>query len=185
MGGVGLGLLSMLWAAVSLILILFVMAISVLSFASWLRLMGFYGAPTWGNIFEPWRVAFDEISSWWAALSSMGRQNPSSDAQVTPPGAENAAEDRLFGIPGSGAQMEGVLTDEEAFGTYYEELGVPLNAPNWEIRKAYRRLAKKCHPDRNPSRRTWAEARMKRINEAYQTLIDPELRKQYDLNMGG
>ncbi|WP_448587859.1 molecular chaperone DnaJ [Thermocrinis sp.] len=61
---------------------------------------------------------------------------------------------------------------------YYEVLGVSRNATQEEIKKAYRRLARKYHPDFNkdPS----AEEKFKEINEAYQVLSDPEKRKLYD-----
>ena len=61
---------------------------------------------------------------------------------------------------------------------YYEILGVPRNATLDEIKKAYRELALKYHPDRNKSKE--AEEKFKEINEAYAVLSDPEKRKQYD-----
>jgi molecular chaperone DnaJ len=64
---------------------------------------------------------------------------------------------------------------------YYEILGVPRNASEEEIRKAYRQLAKKYHPDANPNDRKRAEEKFKEINEAYQVLIDPQKRKLYDM----
>src|SRR5581483_5518032 len=63
---------------------------------------------------------------------------------------------------------------------YYEVLGVSRTATEEEIKKAYRKLALKWHPDRNPEARREAEERFKEISEAYQVLSDPERRAQYD-----
>ena len=62
---------------------------------------------------------------------------------------------------------------------YYRVLGVSDKAPEAEIKKAYRRLAKKYHPDANPSDDSAAE-RFKEIGEAYGVLSDPAQRKKYD-----
>jgi len=66
------------------------------------------------------------------------------------------------------------------FRDYYKTLGVERNASAADIKSAYRRLARKHHPDVNPNNKE-AEATFKQINEAYQVLSDPEKRKKYDL----
>ncbi|MBE5937758.1 MAG: molecular chaperone DnaJ [Lachnospiraceae bacterium] len=62
---------------------------------------------------------------------------------------------------------------------YYEVLGVAKNATDAELKKAYRAVAKKNHPDMNPGDKE-AEARFKEASEAYAVLSDPDKRRQYD-----
>lgn len=62
---------------------------------------------------------------------------------------------------------------------YYKTLGVSKDAGQNEIKKAYRKLAVKYHPDRNPDDKS-AEEKFKEVTEAYEVLVDPEKRKKYD-----
>jgi curved DNA-binding protein len=64
------------------------------------------------------------------------------------------------------------------FKDYYAELGVARDATAADIKKAFRKLARKYHPD--VSKEADAEARMKEVNEAYAVLSDPEKRAAYD-----
>src|SRR5208283_3221059 len=62
---------------------------------------------------------------------------------------------------------------------YYQVLGVPRGASEEEIKKAYRKLARKYHPDLNPGNKE-AEAKFKDLSEANEVLTDPQKRKNYD-----
>src|SRR5581483_7353732 len=66
---------------------------------------------------------------------------------------------------------------------YYATLGVEKKASPEEIKKAYRKLARRYHPDRNPGDKA-AEAKFKEISQAHDVLSDPEKRKQYDSGSG-
>ena len=62
---------------------------------------------------------------------------------------------------------------------YYESLGIQKGASDDEIKKAFRKMAMKYHPDRNQGDKE-AEEKFKEVNEAYQVLTDPEKKAQYD-----
>src|SRR6202008_4139607 len=62
---------------------------------------------------------------------------------------------------------------------YYEVLGLSRGASEQDIKAAFRRLAKDCHPDRNPGEKS-AEQKFKDLNEAHETLRDPQKRAAYD-----
>lgn len=67
------------------------------------------------------------------------------------------------------------------FKDYYAILGVPKNAAQKDVKSAYRKLARKWHPDANPQNAKEAEEKFKEISEAYEVLGDAEKRKKYDL----
>ncbi|KAI9490888.1 X-domain of DnaJ-containing-domain-containing protein [Zychaea mexicana] len=70
-------------------------------------------------------------------------------------------------------------TDENPIDTsYYDLLGVPVNATSLQVKKAFRKLAIVYHPDKNKSEE--AEEKFKEISEAYQVLMDPQLRAHYN-----
>src|SRR5215510_11686837 len=62
----------------------------------------------------------------------------------------------------------------------YKVLGVQRDASEEDVRKAYRKLAKELHPDLNPSNRTAAEERFKKVSAAYEIVGDATKRGQYD-----
>ncbi|TFK51506.1 DnaJ-domain-containing protein [Heliocybe sulcata] len=84
------------------------------------------------------------------------------------------------GRSGGGRRGRKIGTQEKPLETrYYDIMNVPVDATTEDIKKAYRRLAIKLHPDKNPNDPE-AEERFKELAIAYQTLSDPELRKKYN-----
>ena len=73
-----------------------------------------------------------------------------------------------------------IIIKAEEKEDYYEILGIKKDATEAEIKKAYRKLALKWHPDKNPNNREEAEEKFKKINEAYSVLSDKNKRNQYD-----
>lgn len=67
------------------------------------------------------------------------------------------------------------------YKNYYDVLGIPKNSPEKDIKSAYRKLARKWHPDANPDSVQAAEEKFKEVQEAYEVLGDSEKRKKYDM----
>ena len=82
---------------------------------------------------------------------------------------------RAAAAPGAGARRQGIVTTRD----YYEVLGVARDAGDAEIKKAYRKLALKYHPDRNAGD-AGAEEKFKEAAEAYAVLAEPDKRARYD-----
>jgi len=68
-----------------------------------------------------------------------------------------------------------------SYKNYYDILGVPKTSPEKDIKSAYRKLARKWHPDANPDNPRQAEEKFKDIQEAYEVLGDPEKRRKYNV----
>eukprot|EP00755_Sulcionema_specki_P024644 Sspe_Gene.15147::Locus_5258_Transcript_1_1_Confidence_1.000_Length_1315::g.15147::m.15147 len=77
---------------------------------------------------------------------------------------------------------EGIVVGRWEMKSHYEVLGVSPKAAKGDIRKAYHRLAREYHPDRNPDLAE-AEVLFKKVQEAHETLIDDKLRAEYDLEL--
>ncbi|KAF9242843.1 DnaJ-domain-containing protein [Melanogaster broomeanus] len=101
-----------------------------------------------------------------------------------PPGIPNASTSQtpngLNSSSAGGRKGRKIGTQEKPLETgYYDILGVSIDATTEDVKKAYRRLAIKHHPDKNPDD-PHAEDRFKEIAIAYQTLSDPDLRRKYN-----
>ncbi|MBL0049698.1 MAG: J domain-containing protein [Bacteroidetes bacterium] len=77
------------------------------------------------------------------------------------------------------SEADATNSTSEKFTDWYEILDVEIDADPIEIKKAYRKAAKKYHPDKNPGNKE-AEEKFKKAAEAYDILSDPEKRKEYD-----
>lgn len=91
----------------------------------------------------------------------------------------SGCSDRICGSPFFGLPMKWRVINMSGKRDYYEVLGVSRNADDAQIKKAYRKLAKKYHPDTNAGDAA-AEQKFKEVTEAYTVLSDKEKRKMYD-----
>ncbi|KAH8833825.1 DnaJ-domain-containing protein [Flagelloscypha sp. PMI_526] len=111
-------------------------------------------------------------------IPSTSGSNYATSAGASSSSAGNNKSNSSASLPKSKGRKIG--TQERPLETgYYDLLGVPVTATTDEVKKAYRRLAIKHHPDKNPDD-PHAEERFKEIAIAYQTLSDPALRKKYN-----
>ncbi|CAE6446757.1 unnamed protein product [Rhizoctonia solani] len=130
-------------------------------------------AALWGERGDLWR----ERQSLWEERAIITHQSDSTQNEASPAASSSK---RASGTGTPQPRKRKIGTQERPLETaYYEILGVEVTATSDDIKKAYRRLAIKHHPDKNrddPS----AEETFKQISVAYQVLSDPELRKKYN-----
>ncbi|XP_020570841.1 dnaJ homolog subfamily B member 3-like [Phalaenopsis equestris] len=81
---------------------------------------------------------------------------------------------------GTGTESSSNRRSSTMGADYYNILQVDRNAKDDDLKKAYRKLAMKWHPDKNPNNKKEAEAKFKQISEAYEVLSDPQKRAVYD-----
>lgn len=107
----------------------------------------------------------------------------STTAQAEPPKTASSSKKAGTGTTssgGGGSSKRKIGTDDRPLETdYYDLLGLPITCTSEEVKKAYRRLAIKYHPDKNPDDPTAAD-KFKEIAVAYTTLSDPQLRHKYN-----
>eukprot|EP01062_Namystynia_karyoxenos_P061693 TRINITY_DN5410_c0_g3_i1.p1 TRINITY_DN5410_c0_g3~~TRINITY_DN5410_c0_g3_i1.p1 ORF type:complete len:316 (+),score=75.63 TRINITY_DN5410_c0_g3_i1:77-949(+) len=118
-----------------------------------------------------------------AAVAAAGRE-PAAAAAAAARGACPAAAAPRRAAPPAGPARRALPRQRryssEPFPDAYQTLGVDRKASHDEIKKAYRTLAMRWHPDRNQDNRAEAERKFKAISEAYSVLSDPQQRQQYD-----
>eukprot|EP00212_Chloropicon_laureae_P001235 CAMPEP_0198458024 /NCGR_PEP_ID=MMETSP1453-20131121/33275_1 /TAXON_ID=1461543 ORGANISM="Unidentified sp., Strain RCC701" /NCGR_SAMPLE_ID=MMETSP1453 /ASSEMBLY_ACC=CAM_ASM_001118 /LENGTH=122 /DNA_ID=CAMNT_0044182825 /DNA_START=79 /DNA_END=443 /DNA_ORIENTATION=- len=86
----------------------------------------------------------------------------------------------LLGLVLTSSSLAGVCFAAGSSKDFYSLLGVPRDAPESVIKKQFRKLALKYHPDKNPGDKE-AEGKFQEISKAYDVLSDPEKRRKYDL----
>ncbi|MBI3979367.1 MAG: DnaJ domain-containing protein [Chloroflexi bacterium] len=105
---------------------------------------------------------------------------PGAGSTGSRPGTGSAGSRTGTGSTGPRSQYQAPPRPAPEPGDHYALLGVPPTATAEEVRRAYRRLARKYHPDTTTEPRDRAAERFKRITEAYEVLSDPKRRAEYD-----
>src|SRR5579871_1167109 len=144
---------------------------------------------SWSKTRFSWRdlvqTAYQAAPSGASGDSRWTGERPAGSCPASAPNEVRLDDDTLYpsGYPGISAERQIALRvvgrDGMDFKDYYATLGVPRTASDSDIKRAYRKLARKFHPDLNPGDKA-AEAKFKEVNEANEVLGDPEKRKKYD-----
>src|SRR4051812_6824373 len=116
--------------------------------------------------------------SWWPRVQAVDRTRPALGRLARKPRPRHPRR-RARRSRRPRNRGEAMSTRDFVEKDYYKALGVSKSASQADIKKAYRKLARELHPDKNPDD-TKAEARFKDVSEAYDVLSDEERRKEYD-----
>ncbi|CAD7953407.1 unnamed protein product [Amoebophrya sp. A25] len=116
------------------------------------------------------------------STSTIPSETTSTTSKTTSCTSRWSTSSSLAGRTGRDHHLNLVLgvSAQQAKDDLYATLGVSKDASDVEIKKAYRKLALKLHPDKNPDNREQSETEFKKVTAAYEILKDPEKRKQYD-----
>eukprot|EP00349_Pseudokeronopsis_sp_Brazil_P005457 CAMPEP_0202966314 /NCGR_PEP_ID=MMETSP1396-20130829/10677_1 /ASSEMBLY_ACC=CAM_ASM_000872 /TAXON_ID= /ORGANISM="Pseudokeronopsis sp., Strain Brazil" /LENGTH=426 /DNA_ID=CAMNT_0049690027 /DNA_START=103 /DNA_END=1383 /DNA_ORIENTATION=- len=118
-----------------------------------------------------------------APARSANFQQPRQKEKENGRASHRSSSSRAKSEPSGGKKNAKVKNDnkKDLPANYYDRLGIDKKATDKEIKKAYRKLAIKYHPDKNPTNKEDAERKFKQLTEAYEVLSDKKKRQEYDL----